>query len=113
MTFRLDDVVASRAEVSLAGEVRESRCRERRDNPSQVRQADLVEAFIVARADERAAMRDCDSESGPLLVELAMAPPPGGSLGSGRGASDAMVVYDENIFCFVFVCFSASAFCIK
>ena len=64
---RFPDVRARRAEVSDAGDVRESRWRLRRERTSHVRQADLVVEFIVDRAAERADIRDrgSEEEAGP------------------------------------------------
>ncbi len=61
---RLADVRARRAEVSDAGDVRESRWRLRRESPSHVRQADRVVEFIVDRAAERADIGDREAEAG-------------------------------------------------
>ena len=61
---RLLDVVCNNADVSEAGDVRESKCRDLRDNPSHVRHADFVEEFIVDSADVKA----------DILSDVAMPP---------------------------------------
>ena len=66
---KFDHVWAKSADVSLAGDVSESRCIELRERPSQVRQAAWVVEFKVERALERAAMEGEDDEIVVVEVE--------------------------------------------
>lgn len=67
-------VCDNKADVSVAGEVRESRWRDRRERPSHVLQADFVVEFMVDRAEVKAAIRDWDSERGMEALPAPMPP---------------------------------------
>lgn len=80
---RLDEAAASMAEVSEAGEVRESRCRERRESSERLRQADVVLDCMAAREAVRVwiwaervelelALLVDGSSAGAVVVSVAM-----------------------------------------
>jgi hypothetical protein len=68
VAVRLEEAWASKAEVSEAGEVRESRWRERRESSERLRQARVVLDCMVEREEVRSWMLREEEEVRLVMV---------------------------------------------